>query len=103
MWVSPTDTAGGRLPDARTHDASHRAAFLMADGGKGSSNARVATYVSMIEQLGNPYRDVVALTCDAERVNALGLIEIYEAVLFRGRSFTIELGVQYPPADQALF
>jgi len=61
-----------------------------------------ATYVSMIEQLGTPMDDLVALTCDPDVVNNMGLIEIYEAVLARGRSFTIDLGVSYPPADQAL-
>lgn len=66
------------------------------------TDTRVATYVSMIEQLGEPYSDVVAFTCTPDYVNSLGLIELYQAVLYRGKSFTIDLGVQYPPADQAL-
>jgi hypothetical protein len=63
---------------------------------------RVATYVSMIEQLGVPLEDVVGLSCDPETVNGLGLIEIYQAVLQRGKNFTIDLGVNYAPANQAL-
>ena len=66
------------------------------------TDTRVATYVSMIEQLGEPYSDVVAFSCDPEYVNSLGLIELYQAVLYRGKGFTIDLGVQYPPTDQAL-
>lgn len=64
--------------------------------------AQIATYVSMIQQLGKPYLDRVALTCRADIVNALGLIELYQAVLYRGKGFTIDLGLDYPPADQAL-
>lgn len=66
------------------------------------TEARIATYVSMIEQLGTPYTDRVGLTCDAETLNSLGLIELYQGVLFRGRSFTIDLGIDYGPANQAL-
>jgi hypothetical protein len=66
------------------------------------TNSRVATYVSMIQQLGNPYMDRVGLTCDPEVINNLGLIEMYQAVLFRGRSFTIDNGIDYAPANQAL-
>ncbi|MCG3198491.1 MAG: hypothetical protein GHCLOJNM_02993 [bacterium] len=62
----------------------------------------VATYVSLIEQLGTPYRDRVGFTCEASVVNNLGLIELYQGVLYRGRSFTIDLGVDYAPANQAL-
>lgn len=69
---------------------------------KNFTEARVATYVGMLEQLGEPYSDVVAFTCNPEYLNGLGLIELYQAVLFRGKSFTVDLGIQYPPADQAL-
>ncbi|MCA9412756.1 MAG: TolC family protein, partial [Candidatus Omnitrophica bacterium] len=66
------------------------------------TDTRVATYVSMIEQLGEPYSEVVGFNCDADYLNSLGLIELYQAVLYRGKSFTLDLGIQYPPADQAL-
>ena len=66
------------------------------------STARVATYVSMIEQLGNPYMDRVGLTCDPDVINSLGLIEMYQAVLFRAKSFTIDNRIDYMPANQAL-
>ncbi|MBN2327476.1 MAG: hypothetical protein JXR73_10005 [Candidatus Omnitrophica bacterium] len=64
--------------------------------------AEIATYVSMIEQLGKPYLDRVGLTCRADVVNALGLIELYQAVLYRGKGFTLDLGLNYAPAHQAL-
>lgn len=66
------------------------------------TQSRVATYVSMIEQLGTPYVDRVGLTCDPETINKLGLIELYQGVLQRGRSFTIDQGLDYGPANQAL-
>lgn len=63
----------------------------------------VNTYVSMIEQLGKPYMGGVLLSCDPVSINKPGLIEIYQAVLSRAKTFTIDLGVsQYPPVDQAL-
>lgn len=69
---------------------------------KNFTDTRVATYVSMIQQLGRPYLDRVALTCRADILNSLGLIELYQAVLFRGKSFTVDQGLNYPPANQAL-
>ncbi|MCA9423756.1 MAG: right-handed parallel beta-helix repeat-containing protein [Candidatus Omnitrophica bacterium] len=69
---------------------------------KDFTDSRVATYVGMLEQLGEPYSDVVAFSCNPDHLNSLGLIELYQAVLFRGKSFTVDLGIEYPPADQAL-
>jgi hypothetical protein len=69
---------------------------------KNFTESRVATYVNMIEQLGPPYEDKIPFTCNAEILNGLGLIEAYQGVLYRGRSFTLDLGINYAPANQAL-
>ena len=69
---------------------------------QGFTNTRVETYVSMIEQFGSPYTDPIGLTCDPETINQKGLIEMYQTVLSRARSFTIDNGVDYTPANQAL-
>lgn len=66
---------------------------------------RVASYVGMIEQFGTPYTDRVPLSCNSEILNSLGLIEMYQACLLRGKSFSIDSSpqpVDYPPANQAL-
>jgi ELWxxDGT repeat protein len=60
------------------------------------------TIVSMIAQAGPPYEGVVPL--NAQAADSLGLIEIYETVLQRGMSFSINGSppVDYGPADDAL-
>ena len=49
-----------------------------------------ATYVDMIHQAGKRYLDIVALNCDAENINNVGLIELYETVMRRAKQFTID-------------
>ncbi len=49
-----------------------------------------ATYVDMIRQAGKRFEDIVALNCDAESINNLGLIEVYEGVLRRAKQFSID-------------
>ena len=62
----------------------------------------VTTYVSMIRQAGMRFEAPIALNCDPENINAIGLIEAYETVLGRGRQFSIDVGVSFEPANLAL-
>jgi hypothetical protein len=63
---------------------------------------QVNTVVSMISQAGPPYVGAVAL--NQEAANQVGLIEVYETVLRRGRALSIEglPPVSYGPANDAL-
>lgn len=62
----------------------------------------IDTFVSMIGQAGIRFEEPVALNCTPENINALGLLEVYETVLRRARSFSIDVGVSYDPATLAL-
>lgn len=63
---------------------------------------QVNTIVSMISQAGGPF--VGAAPLNQEAANQLGLIEVYETVLRRGRSLSIDglPGVNFGPANDAL-
>ena len=63
-------------------------------------NNRVNTDVSILTQAGSRWEGDVALNLDV--INDYGLIEIYETVLRRGRSLSIEAGYNYGPANDAL-
>lgn len=63
-------------------------------------NNRVNTDVSLLTQAGHRWEGDVALNLDS--INQYGLIEIYETVLRRGRSMSIEAGYNYGPANDAL-
>jgi len=63
-------------------------------------NNRVNTDVSILTQAGPKWEGDVALNLDS--INDYGLIEIYETVLRRGRSLSIESGFNYGPANDAL-
>ncbi len=63
-------------------------------------NNRVNTDVSIITQAGRRWEGDVALNLDT--IYNYGLIEIYETVLRRGRSLSIESGYNYGPANDAL-
>jgi hypothetical protein len=63
-------------------------------------NNRVNTDVSMLTQAGRRWEGDVALSLDT--INSYGLIEIYETVLRRGRMLSIEAGINYGPANDAL-
>jgi hypothetical protein len=63
-------------------------------------NNRVNTDVSLLTQAGRRWEGDVALNLDT--INNYGLIEIYETVLRRGRSLSIESGFNYGPANDAL-
>lgn len=63
-------------------------------------NNRVNTDVSLLTQAGTRWEGDVALNLDV--INDYGLIEIYETVLRRGRSLSIESGFNYGPANDAL-
>ena len=60
----------------------------------------VNTEVSMLTQAGKRWEGAVAL--NLENIDDFGLIEIYETVLRRGRMLSIESGVNYGPANDAL-
>ncbi len=61
---------------------------------------RVNTDASLLTQAGRRWEGDVALNLDS--INDYGLIEIYETVLRRGRSLSIESGFNYGPANDAL-
>jgi hypothetical protein len=63
-------------------------------------NNAVNTDASMLTQAGRRWEGDVALNLDT--INNYGLIEIYETVLRRGRSISIENGYNYGPANDAL-
>ncbi len=51
--------------------------------------APTSSYVSMIQQAGGPYRGPVALNSNADNLNQMGLIELYETVVHRGFDLSI--------------
>ena len=65
-------------------------------------NNQVNTIVSMISQAGGPF--VGAVPLNQQAANQLGLIEVYETVLRRGRSLSVEAlpAVNYGPANDSL-
>ncbi len=63
-------------------------------------NTSVNTDVSLLTQAGQRWEGNIAL--NLENINDAGLIEIYETVLNRGKSFTIGSGIDLDSANQAL-
>jgi hypothetical protein len=63
-------------------------------------NNRVSTDVSMLTQAGKRWEGDVAL--NLENIYNYGLIEIYETVLRRGKMLSIDAGINYGPANDAL-
>jgi hypothetical protein len=63
-------------------------------------NNRVNTDVSILTQAGPRWEGDVALNLEA--VNHAGLIEVYETVLRRGKNLSINAGINYGPANDAL-
>ncbi len=63
-------------------------------------NNAINTDVSLLTQAGKRWEGDVALTLDA--INDTGLIEIYETVLNRGKSISIDSDIDYAPANDAL-
>jgi len=61
----------------------------------------VNTVVSMIGQAGPRWEGNVPLNCSGG-LDELGLIEIYETVLGRGKQLSVDAGYAYPPANNAL-
>jgi hypothetical protein len=63
-------------------------------------NSEINTDVSMLTQAGKRWEGDVAL--NLENINDAGLIEIYETVLNRGKSFTIGSGIDFTSANNGL-
>ncbi|MBL9137535.1 MAG: hypothetical protein JNK85_16805 [Verrucomicrobiales bacterium] len=63
-------------------------------------NNRVNTDVSLLTSAGTRWEGEVAL--NLESINQYGLIEIYETILRRGRMLSIDGGINYGPANDAL-
>ena len=63
-------------------------------------NNSVNTEVSLLSQAGPRWEGNVAL--NAESINNYGLIAIYETVLNRGKGLSINAGINYGPANDAL-
>ena len=63
-------------------------------------NNPVNTTASIISQAGHRWEGDVALNADT--INSFGLIEIYETVLHRGEVLSINGGINYGPANDAL-
>ncbi|MFT4588097.1 MAG: hypothetical protein ACI9VS_001517 [Candidatus Binatia bacterium] len=61
---------------------------------------QVSTSGSILEQAGQRWEGNVALNLSS--INNFGLIEIYETVLNRGRGLSIDAGINYGPANDAL-
>lgn len=61
---------------------------------------QVNTDASILTQAGRRYEGDVALNLDS--INDYGLIEIYETVLKRGRMLSIDAGINFGPANDAL-
>ncbi len=52
-----------------------------------------ATYAGMIQQAGQRYEGSVALSADQDVIESMGLIELYETVMDRARTLSIDKGV----------
>ena len=63
-------------------------------------NNAVNTDVSLLTQAGKRWEGDIALNLD--NINEAGLIEIYETVLNRGKSFTIGSGIDFAASNDAL-
>ena len=63
-------------------------------------NNAASTDVSLLTQAGGRWEGDIAL--NLENINDYGLIEIYETVLRRGRMLSIDAGINYGPANDAL-
>ena len=63
-------------------------------------NSEINTDVSMLTQAGKRWEGDVAL--NLENINDVGLIEIYETVLNRGKNFTIGAGIDFSSANNGL-
>ena len=63
-------------------------------------NNEINTDVSMLTQAGKRWEGDVAL--NLENINNVGLIEIYETVLNRGKSFTIGSGIDFTSSNNGL-
>jgi hypothetical protein len=61
-----------------------------------------ATYVDMIRQAGKRYVEPVALNCDPDNIDGVGLIELYETVLARAIKFSLEAGIYNDAVGKAL-
>jgi hypothetical protein len=64
------------------------------------ANSAVNTDVSLLTQAGRRWEGDIALNLD--NVNEVGLIEIYETVLNRGKKFTIGAGIDFTSSNSAL-
>lgn len=62
-----------------------------------------ATFSSMIQETGRPFNGPVALNSDKDSLEGVGLIELYETVLARARSLTLDVpGASTAGTHQAL-
>jgi hypothetical protein len=63
-------------------------------------NSEINTDVSMLTQAGKRWEGDIALNLN--NINDVGLIEIYETVLNRGKNFTIGSGIDFPSANNGM-
>lgn len=63
-------------------------------------NSAVNTDVSLLTQAGTRWEGDIAL--NLENINDAGLIEIYETVLNRAKSFSVGSGIDFQPSNDAL-
>ena len=67
------------------------------------NNESPATYSSMIQMVGKPFIGKVALNSDKDVIENVGLIELYETVLARGKELTLDIsGAATDGTNQAL-
>ena len=101
-----TDFGGGRDADGSAIPAHYDGWIKRVLGGLNAFDQRsesfhdapAQTYVSMLQQAGQRYEGPVAFNPGAANVNSLGLIELYETVLRRGFSLTINGTPSYASA-----
>ncbi len=60
----------------------------------------IATFVNMIQQAGIRYEQNIALNCNPDNINDIGLIEAYSTVAARARAFSV--GFDLPGVSQAI-
>jgi hypothetical protein len=65
-----------------------------------SYSDKINAIVSMISQIGPRWEGNIPMNCD--NINDYGLLEIYETVFKRGKDLSINYGINYPKANDAL-
>lgn len=60
------------------------------------------TFASMLQQAGGRYEGDIAFNPDGDNLNSIGLIAAYQTVLNRAENLSVNAGINYAPANNAL-